>query len=72
MIKMKKERVCPKGDTFLTIEDYSEHSVVYFETTLETGGECSDRPTFHTCRDRRERRFPAIFLILPRTSPVVR
>jgi len=33
-IKIKKERVRPKDATFITIEDYSEYSMVYFDITL--------------------------------------
>jgi len=30
---IKKERDCSKGAKFIIIEDYSEYSVVYFDTT---------------------------------------
>jgi len=31
MIKIKKKRVRPKGAKFITMNDYSEYSVVYFD-----------------------------------------
>jgi len=36
-IMIKKERIRPKGATFLTTEDCSEYSVVYFDTTDRLG-----------------------------------
>jgi len=33
MIMIKKEWIRPKGATFITIEDFSEYSVVYFDFT---------------------------------------